>query len=350
MINVESSKLGQLAIHRVGNKHKEESVFVSDEPVELTEELKELLEAYFLKPFVKLTEKNEFVHEVELSYNVLKGIAEHTFANEELFFEDSEKIVRHLYDQSNHPHIKSGDLFVAYFDEMYLEGELLNAIGVFKSERKDSFLQVSENETQLKLITEEGISIKKLDKGCLILNTSEKGLIVLTIDNNNYDASYWKKDFLNIGIIKDENYETKAYMDLCKSFAKDVIGNNETKKEEIDFVNQSVKYFEENNHIEIQEFNDVLFDGVEELKEDFKDYKKAYEKEYDVQIADSFDISQPVLQREKKNIANTIKLDTNIQLKMNFSDVDSLHQFVEQGFDQKKGMHYYKVFYNREIK
>lgn len=350
MINVESSKLGQLAIHRVGNKHNEESVFISDEPVELTEELKEMLETYFLKPFVKLTEKQEFVHEVEISYNVLKGIAENTFANEELFFEDSEKIVKHLYDQSNHPHIKSGDLFVAYFDEMYLDGELMNAIGIFKSERKDSFLQVSENETKLKLITEEGISIKKLDKGALILNSSEKGLIVLTVDNNNYDASYWKKDFLSIDIIKDDNYETKAYMDLCKSFAKDVIGNNETKKEEIDFVNQSVKYFEENDHVETQEFNDVLFDGVEELKEDFKDYKKAYESEYEVQISDSFNISEPVLQREKKSIANTIKLDTNIQLKMNFNDVDSLHQFVEQGYDQNKGMHFYKVFYNKEIK
>lgn len=350
MINVESSKLGQLAIHRVGNKHNEESVFVSEEPAVLTDELKELLEGYFLKPFVKVTEKNEFVHEVELSYNVLKGIAEETFASEELFFDNSEKIVKHLYDQSNHPHIKSGDLFVAYFDEMYLEGELMNAIGVFKSERKDSFLQVSESETKLKLITEEGISIKKLDKGALILNSSEKGMIVLTVDNNNYDASYWKKDFLSIDIIKDDNYETKAYMDLCKSFAKDVIGNNETKKEEIDFITQSVKYFEENDHIETKEFNDVLFDGVEELKEDFTDYKKAYESEYEVEIADSFNISAPVLQREKKSIANTIKLDTNIQLKMNFNDADSIHQFVEQGYDAQKGMHFYKVFYNRELK
>ena len=70
----------------------------------------------------------------------------------------------------------------------------------------------------------------------------------------------------------------------------------------------------------------------------------------EVEIADSFDISEPVLQREKKNISNTIKLDTNIQLKMNFNDTESIHQFVEQGYDDTKGMHFYKVFYNREIK
>ncbi len=349
MINVESSKIGQVALHRVGNKHNEEDIFVSETPLETDEELKDLLTQYFLKPFVKTTEKHEFTYGIDIEYNVLKDIAEQTFANEELFFENSVKITQHLYDQSNHPHIKSGDLFVVYFDEMYLEGELTNAIGIFKSERKDSFLQVQEKETRLDLLTEKGISIKKLDKGCVILNTSEKGLIVLTVDQNNYDADYWKKDFLNIDIIKDENYETKAYMDLCKSFAKDVIGNNETKKEEIDFVSQTVKFFEENEHIETEKFNDTIFDGVEELKDDFIDYKKAYESEYEVEIADAFDVSTPVLQREKKKIANTIKLDTGIQLKMNFNDPDSIHKFVEQGYDENRGMHYYKVYYNKEV-
>ena len=38
MINVETAKLGQLAIHRVGNKHKGETIFVSQEAVKLTDE------------------------------------------------------------------------------------------------------------------------------------------------------------------------------------------------------------------------------------------------------------------------------------------------------------------------
>ena len=35
MINVETANLGQLAIHRVGNKHKGENIFVSQEPIKL---------------------------------------------------------------------------------------------------------------------------------------------------------------------------------------------------------------------------------------------------------------------------------------------------------------------------
>ena len=83
MINVESTQLGQLAIHRVGSKHNEEGFFISEEPTELTEELKEILNNYFLKPFVKTTEKFEFVHEVEVEYNILKDISEKVFQNEE---------------------------------------------------------------------------------------------------------------------------------------------------------------------------------------------------------------------------------------------------------------------------
>ncbi len=347
MINVESSKLGQLAIHRVGNKHKDENIFISQELTTVNEEMSDLLMDYFLKPFTKITEKYQFVHDVELSYNVLKGVADETFENKSDFYENSIKILRHLYDQSNHPHIKSGDVFVAYFNEMYLQGEEVQAIGIFKSERKDSFFQLEEKSKKLILNTEKGISIKKLDKGALILNT-ESGTTVLTVDNNSYDAEYWKRDFLNIDHIRDENFETDNFLDLCKSFARDVIGE-ETKKDEIDFVNHSVKYFEENENVQVEEFSDAMF-ADEEIKEDFNHYKEAYEQEYEIQIADQFDVSETVLEKQKRTIKNSIKLDTHIQIKLDFNDVDSMNHFVEQGYDEEKQMMYYKVFYNEEIK
>lgn len=347
MINVETAKLGQLAIHRVGNKHRDEKMFVSQEPVKLTEELTQLLTDYFLKPFTKTTEKFHFVHDVDLAYNPLNGVSEDIFSDKTTFFENSVKILRHLFDQSNHPHIKTGDLFVAYFDEMYHLGEQVKAIGVFKSERKDSFLQVEEKNKKLTLNTEKGISVKKLDKGCLILET-EEGLKVLSVDNNNYDAEYWKKDFLKVEYERDANYETDAFLDMCKSFAKDVIGD-ETKSDEIDFVNHSVKYVERSEEVSIDDFSDALFSD-EETKGDFKDYKKAFEEEYELEMADSFQVSELVLEKQKRTIKNAIQLDTNIQLKFNFDDADSMSKFVERGYDEEKGMHFYKVYYNEEIK
>ena len=347
MINVETAKLNQLAVHKVGNKHRGENNFISQEPLQLNEELTQLLTEYFLKPFTKTTEKFQFVHDVDLAYNVINGISEDIFSDKSLFFENSKNILRHLFDQSSHPHIKSGDVFVAYFNEMYHFGELVKAIGIFKSERKDAFLQVNEKSKNLTLNTEKGISVKKLDKGALILETQE-GLLVLSVDNNNYDAEYWKKDFLKVDYIKDENYETDAFLNLCKSFAKDVIGE-ETKKDEIDFVNHSVKFVESNPEISIDDFSDALF-ADEEIKTDFIDYKKAYEEEYEIEIADSFRVSEIVLERQKKSIKNAIRLDTNIQLKFDFNDADSMEKFVERGYDEEKGMHFYKVYYNEEIK
>jgi hypothetical protein len=173
-------------------------------------------------------------------------------------------------------------------------------------------------------------------------------LKVLSVDNNNYDAGYWKKDFLKIDYVHDENYETDAFLDLCKSFAKDVIGE-ETKKDEIDFLNHSMRFVEGNKEVSVDDFSDALFSD-EETKGDFKDYKKAFEAEFELEMSDSFQVSELVLEKQKRSIKNAIQLDTNIQLRFNFDDPASMGKFVERGYDEEKGMHYYKVFYNEEIK
>jgi hypothetical protein len=67
-------------------------------------------------------------------------------------------------------------------------------------------------------------------------------------------------------------------------------------------------------------------------------------------MSDSFQVSELVLEKQKRSIKNAIQLDTNIQLRFNFDDPASMGKFVERGYDEEKGMHYYKVFYNEEIK
>ena len=61
-----------------------------------------------------------------------------------------------------------------------------------------------------------------------------------------------------------------------------------------------------------------------------------------------FEISKPVLKAQKRKINNEIRLDTNIQIKLNFNNPESSHKFLEKGYDSKRGMHYYKVFFNNE--
>ena len=56
MIDFSSVLIQQLAIHRVGNKHREETNFISEKLTDLGEDMEELMTKYFLKPFSQATE------------------------------------------------------------------------------------------------------------------------------------------------------------------------------------------------------------------------------------------------------------------------------------------------------
>ena len=52
----------------------------------------------------------------------------------------------------------------------------------------------------------------------------------------------------------------------------------------------------------------------------------------------------------RKKIKNTIELDTNIQIKMDFINPESAERFVEKGWDEERQMYYYLVYFNQERK
>ena len=72
--------------------------------------------------------------------------------------------------------------------------------------------------------------------------------------------------------------------------------------------------------------------------------------EHELTFADAFDISKPILQKEKRKIKNYIKLDTNIQIKLDFNNPESSQRFIEQGYDEERGMNFYKVYFNKELR
>lgn len=349
MIDFTAVEIDQLIVHRVGNKNKETGNFLSDATLPVDEDLHALLSRYFFKPFLQQTESYQFSHAVDLAYHPVKGLTEKLMENPSEFAQISQQLVEHLYDQSNHPHIKTGDVFVVLFSDLMLNNRLRKGIGIFKSENKESFLKLMENNENLGLNTLEGININKLDKGCLIFDTDEEiRLQVLSVDQNSYDADYWKHDFLGVEYIEDNHFTTKNYLELCKGFAEDVIKPNATKKAEVDFLNASVKFFDQNDSLQNHQFQDQVFDNVVQ-KEAFVEYQRHFEMEREIKFDDAFDISKPILQKEKRKIKNFIKLDTNIQIKLDFNNPESSERFIEQGYDEERGMHFYKVFFNKEM-
>ena len=351
MLNLYNTHIETLSIHRVGNKSRNETQFLSGQPFNLTDEIVPLMKEYFFRPFREKEENYfQFAHEVDLDYNEMFQFASEVFANPSSLHDVSKKITNHLFEQSNHPHIKNGEVYVTYLTNVNIDNNVVDAIGVFKSEVQTDFLQFEEKGTTLEMILQQGINLSKLDKGCLIFNyKKEEGYKILSVDSNRYDARYWLEHFLSVDAFQDENFITKKYLKFCQGFAKDVVFPAEDKKQEVMFMNRSVNYFAKNDQFEESNFLNEVMDNPDLIPE-FRSYKVDKGEKYSIEDVTTFPIANSAVSDARKSIKNIINLDTHIQIKMDFINPESAEKFVEKGWDEEKQMYYYLVYFNKEQK
>lgn len=351
MINLYSAQIENLSLHRVGNKSRNESMFLSESPYTLSDEISALLKEYFFKPF-REKEENYFKlwNKVDVEFNEIYKAANAIFQDPSQVHKVSKKIATHLYQQSNHPHIKNGEVYVAYFSDLLVDNKKVNAIGIFKSELKHDFLEFEEQSKNLEILVRQGININKLDKGCLIFDMErENGYKVLSVDSNRYDSKYWLENFLEVEPLTDENFYTKNYLKFCQGFAKDVVLPAEDKQQEVLFMNRAVNHFAKNDAFEESSFLNEVMDNPELIPE-FKHYKVEKGPKYSIEDVSNFDIANKAVSDARKKMKNTINLDTNIQIKMDFINPESAEKFVEKGWDEERQMYYYLVYFNKEQK
>ena len=349
MINLYPAQIETISLHRVGNKNKNESVFLSETPFSLNDETTGLLKEYFFKPFREKEENYfKFFNEVDVEFNELNKIAADIFTDPDSTHQNSKRIATHLFEQSNHPHIKSGEVYVAYLTGILLDNVKTDAIGIFKSELKHDFLQFEEKGSNLDIVIQQGININKLDKGCLIFNSnSDEGYKILSVDSNRYDTKYWLENFLAVTALADENFYTKNYLKFCQNFAKDVVLPAEDKQQEVLFMNRAVNHFAKNDEFEESNFLNEVIENPEFIPE-FKHYKVEKGPKYSIEDVSNFDIANKAVSDARKKIKNVINLDTNIQIKMDFINPESAQKFVEKGWDEERQMYYYLVYFNKE--
>ncbi|WP_222984687.1 nucleoid-associated protein [Flagellimonas meishanensis] len=351
MLNFYNAQIENISLHRVGNKSKNETAFLSVEPYTLNDEMAGLLKEYFFRPFREKEENYfRFSHEADLEFNEVFNAISKIFSNPRDTHTQSKKITTHLFEQSNHPHIKSGEVFIAHFSDVVLDNQKTEAVGIFKSELKHDFLQFGEKDQNLDVYIRQGINTNKLDKGCLVLNVSqEEGYKVLSVDSNRYDAKYWLEDFLGLVPLADENFYTKNYLKFCQNFAKDVVLPAEDKQQEVLFMNRAVNHFAKNDAFEESSFLNEVMENPDLIPE-FKHYKVEKGPKYSIEDVSNFDISNKAVSDTRKKIKNVINLDTNIQIKMDFINPESAQKFVEKGWDEERQMYYYLVYFNKEQK
>ncbi|HWD90540.1 MAG TPA: nucleoid-associated protein [Mucilaginibacter sp.] len=350
MIYYSEASIDLLAIHYVGNSSLDERYVLSEKiPLLEDETLKSLLIKYFLNGFDKLNELYRFFHPSnELDLNEVFHFAKSIFENPNSFLSNSQQLAKQLYDVSNHPKIKAGELYVVYFENIQIEGDLLNAIGLFKSETKEYFLKVYPEKDELSIRYEkDAININKLDKGCLIFNTErEQGYKVAVIDNTNrgQEAIYWKDEFLKLKVRNDNYHQTNNVLGIYKNFVTQKIDEEfeVSKADKIDLLNRSMKYFKENESFSMDEFSNEVI-GNEQGIASFLKYKKDYEDEFESPIPDSFDINSAAVKKQNRVYKSVLKLDKNFHIYIHGNK-----ELIEKGFDEGKGMSYYKVYFKEE--
>ena len=173
IINNYDIQIDSLVIHWVGNKNNDDGIILSKSEYELTEEISTILLKYFISP-IRYDELYEFTHNSDIELNEVYNYVFKIFENPKTIQEQSVLLANYLYENSKHPKIKSGEFYVAHFSNIELDNRTIDAVGVFKSEKKDTFLDVYSDSVSFFIENKKGININKLDKGCLIFNTKKE--------------------------------------------------------------------------------------------------------------------------------------------------------------------------------
>ncbi|MEW4924422.1 nucleoid-associated protein [Algibacter sp. 2305UL17-15] len=350
MISRKNASISKFIIHKVGNKFNDTKNAFSEKLVDFDEASYDLMLPFLLKPFGSLVQSHRFNHHANVALNEINSYAAQLFDadSDASFIEVSKHIVMHLYEQSSSAQIKTGDVLIVQFEGIEFRDMTTNAIGIFKIESKVNFFQTYLENNSYDVLVQKGINSKKVDKGCLILNQSDaEGNIIFTVDNNSYDAQYWINHFLNIKYADDANNHTQQYIELCKDFSTEILKTSYGAQEQNIFLAKTIDFFKENEIVNVARFKDELFEDEKHIRE-FENYKKEFEGEQNLVIRNQFDVAEAVVTKEKRKIKTDIKLDTNIQIKLDIDAPDASSEYLERGYDDEKKMHYYKVFFNAE--
>ncbi|WP_102980142.1 nucleoid-associated protein [Chryseobacterium scophthalmum] len=331
----------KIIAHKVGNKINGEGAGMADDLLQLDESKTDLLLNYFLGSF-KGEETYQFYADSYLVNNPLYKTVSNVFEDAETFIDKSRDIARLLYDAAENPRIQGGDLFVVYFPADN-ENDV-DKIGIFKMEKKESFLKIFPNQHD-PVEVDQGISLAKIDKAALIYNKDgQSGYVLSVVDNNkNGDMYYWFEDFLKVKQREDDYYQTQESMAIIKDYFKKQLPQEfeVSKADQAALLNKASKYFHEKETFNLEEFgNEVL--EQEGIINSFTDFKTDYEQDMQINVAEEFPINTTAVKKSQKHFKSIIKLDKNFHVYIHGDK-----KMMESGSDEKGN--FYKLYFEKEV-
>ncbi len=339
MISAKVACVEEFAIHRLGTDLPE-CVFSDYTAVLRGDEEQAFLRKLFLKPFAGVAETFEFAHPVAREYNVLHGLCAEVQAGKDLVG-CSRSIARHLFDVSRHHSIRTGDVFVARFSGVELDGGLHEAVGIYKFDDKEVFLESRAADGRIGMQLCRGLGGNKPNKAVLVVLTlGEPTLLVL--DDGPY-TEYWQKDFIGLRPRQDHVNSTRNVLEMTRNFITEQLPQDQdiARADQIDLLNRSVQYFKANKEFNKEAFAQEVFQE-EEVIGSFNRFGQQFKNDRGVQFNDIFEISAPAVRKQARVFKSVLKLDRNFHIYIHGD-----RSLIEHGVDDG-GRKYYKIFYQEE--
>ena len=299
-----------------------------------------ILKDFFIKPFAGIKIEYSFSHPVDLTFNVVYQTVLKIAQNDD-FVTCSQDMYRHLQSVSTLPSIKDGDVFVAKICDILIGDAYVDGLGIFKIESKNKFIETFLDENgNMQFSIKNGFSSNKIDKACLIVFEGEMPRC-LVIDTG-IDTKFWRQDFLGLAPQLNSYSQSKAAMQVFQSFVRDELStaNNMTKDEQVGLLNQWTEQVKSADTFRIDEAAETVLNDKDTVGL-FTEYRKAFEEREEMIFSDSFEVDKTAITLPKK--VRTIKLDDTVEI-----NLKKTGDFIERGFDENRGMNYYKLYFSKE--
>lgn len=322
-------------VQRVGNKSNEDGVSFSDSLCQLDgveEYLLEVINASF-----KFDDWRQFYYIDDLELNPAYRFVSKIFENESAIIKQANNLARHLYEQSIHPNIKIGELYVVLLEGCEVDGVETNAIGLFKSELHETVLTVKMENNRLVLSPEIGMSLKKLEKGCIVFNVEkEKGYKVVVVDNtlSNKDAHYWVDNFLHVRNCDDDYHQTERLTEMCKKFVEKV--SEQSAVDGAIIAKKATELLKSVEKLTVDNLPELLCQN-DEQKVEFAAYRKSFEEENGA-LNDEVVLVKKAVNYKPVTRMNTLRVGDEFDVK-----VLNPEARMEQGSDDKGK--FWKLYY-----
>ncbi len=344
MINYSDSVLQGLVTHAFENPDNGGDIVLAPGMSDLSDgHLYDTLTSFFLSHF-KEPEFFKFDHHSgDIEFNPMYHYIREIFEKPEELYRLSVKITRHLLEKSKHPNIKAGEIHIAYFTDILIDDEMVDAITIIKTESKETYLHVAQD---MAMKSESGINIGKLDKGCVIFNTQQDhGYKICNIDHSSRfnEAKYWREAFLMLTSVSNDFTQTKDYIRATKSFVKERLPKTfyTDNIDEAAMMQRSFEYFKNNESFDNKEYEIKVFRD-DSVIEAFQEFKNEYENLKQTTLGDTFDISDYAVKKQSRVFKSVIKLDKNFHIY-----VHGDKEKIGKGEDQD-GRKYYILYYDNE--